>query len=261
MRRDAAALAANSGSLAVGVALAAVAVPAWVAVLKHGSSMAMPGMSPSFSEGVAFTGRWGVMMAAMMLPSAAPMIMLYRTVTEKLSAERETTIPVALFAAVYLAVWLIAGIPVYGAYVGTAFLSGRSPRFAAATPYVVSAVVFAAGVYQLSAAKRACLRHCESPLGFLMKRWRSGYAATLRLAVEHAGYCLGCCWGLMAILVVAGAMSTPWVLVITLVVFAEKVMPQGQRTARVIGVGLILLAIVIAAYPPLAAAPSREMRM
>jgi predicted metal-binding membrane protein len=261
VRRGAAALAASNGSLAVGVALAAVTVPAWVAVLTQGSSMAMPGVSPSLPDGVAFTGRWGVMMAAMMLPSAAPMILLYRTVTGKLSAERETAIPVALFGAVYLAIWLIVGIPVYGAYVATAFLSGRSAAFAAATPYAVSVVVFAAGVYQLTGAKRACLRHCESPLEFLMKRWRSGRAATLHLAVEHAGYCLGCCWGLMAILVVAGAMSTPWVLAVTLAVFAEKVMPQGQRTARVIGIGLILLAIAIAAYPPLAATRPGAMRM
>ncbi len=245
---------ASPATLVVGTALLAVAASAGLLVVRAGTWMTMPepGASPSLAEGVAFTVRWGVMMAAMMLPSAAPMIMLYRTVSRRLSTERDRSIPVALFTAVYLFLWLLFGAPVYGAYVAVASLAARWPSFAAAMPYAVAGVLTAAGVYQLTEAKRVCLRYCESPLGFLMRRWRSGYTATLRLAVEHASYCIGCCWGLMAILVAAGAMSSSWVLAIAIVVFAEKVLPHGWRTARLVGVALIALGLAVALRPELA---------
>jgi predicted metal-binding membrane protein len=86
-----------------------------------------------------------------------------------------------------------------------------------------------------------------------MGHWRPGYLGTLRMAWEHAAYCAGCCWGLMVVLVAAGAMSLPWVLLISVLVFAEKLLPYGQWTARVIGGALIGLALVIAARPDLAA--------
>ena len=142
----------------------------------------------------------------------------------------------------------------YGGYVAMSSLAARWPAFGAAMPYAVAAVLVGAGAYQLTDAKRVCLRHCEAPLGFLMRRWRSGYAATLRLALEHAGYCIGCCWALMAILVVAGAMSITWVLAIAVVVFAEKVLPHGWRTARFVGVSLLALGVAVAVHPALAVA-------
>ncbi len=254
MSRTRSAVAVGPGTLLLGAALGLVTVQAWLMVLRDASRMSMPGMSPSFAEGAAFTVQWGVMMAAMMLPSAAPMIMLYRTVSRRLSAQRERAIPVALFAAVYLLLWLLLGVPVYGGYLATASLAARWPSFDAATPYLVAGVLIVAGIYQLTDAKRVCLRYCESPLGFLMRRWRSGYAATLRLAAEHAGYCIGCCWGLMVILVAAGAMSIAWVVLIAFLVFAEKVLPHGWRTARLIGVGLIALGLSVALHPGLAGA-------
>jgi predicted metal-binding membrane protein len=240
--------------LALGAALAAATLLAWVLVLRDASSMSMhaPGASPSLAEGAAFTAQWGVMMAAMMLPSAAPTILLYRTVSRRLSATGDRVVPAAAFAAVYLLLWLAFGVPVYGAYVAVGALAAGWQGFGAAAPYAVAAVLAAAGIYQLTEAKRVCLRRCESPLGFLMRRWRSGYGATLRLAAEHAAYCIGCCWGLMAILVAAGAMSLPWVLAITLVVFIEKLLPHGGRTSRVVGVGLVVLALAVAARPELA---------
>jgi predicted metal-binding membrane protein len=242
------------GTLAVGAVLAATTVLAWVLLLRNASSMSMPapGAFPAFVEAAAFTAQWGIMMAAMMLPSAAPMILLYRTVSQRLSTGGARAIPTAAFAGVYLLLWLACGVPVYGAYIAVGALAARWQAFDAAAPYAVAAVLAAAGVYQLTEAKRVCLRHCESPLGFLMPRWRSGYAATLSLAAKHACYCIGCCWSLMAILVAAGAMSMPWVLAITLIVFTEKLLPQGQRTARLVGVGLILLGLGVALRPDLA---------
>jgi predicted metal-binding membrane protein len=239
----------GAASLVLGAALLA-----WVVMLRQMSAMDMsaPGGAPSLGDAASFTGQWGVMMAAMMLPGAAPMILLYRTVSRRLSGDGDRVLPAPLFAVVYLLLWLAAGVPVYGGYVVVGWLVGRWPSFHVAWPYAVAAVLTAAGAYQFTAAKRACLRHCESPLDFLMRRWRSGYAATLGLAVRHGAYCIGCCWGLMAILVAAGAMGLPWVAVITLVVLAEKVLPLDGWTARAVGAGLLLLALAVALRPELA---------
>ncbi len=243
-----------SGTLIPGAALLLLTAQAWVLTLRAADTMTMPGSAPSLGEGTLFTLQWGVMMAAMMLPSAAPMILLYRTVSLRLRTANEAVLPVALFAAVYLLLWLLLGVPVYGGYVATAALAARWPAFDAAMPYAVAGVLVLAGLYQFTDAKRVCLRHCESPLGFLMRRWRSGYAGTFRLAAEHAGYCIGCCWGLMLILVAAGAMSIAWVVLIAVAVFAEKVLPHGWRTARLIGVGLIALGLAVAIHPSLVSA-------
>jgi predicted metal-binding membrane protein len=232
-----------------GLALATAA--AWLLMLRALPHMVMPGRASS-SEAATFTAQWGLMMAAMMLPSAAPMILLYRTVSRRLGTAGDRVVPASAFAAVYLVVWCLSGVPVYGAYLAVSRLMDAWPGFAAAVPWAVAAVLVTAGLYQMSAAKRVCLRHCEAPLGFLMRRWRSGYAATLELALRHAVYCVGCCWALMTILVAAGAMSMAWVVVITLVVFAEKVLPDGWRTARIVGIALIALGIAIALRPELA---------
>ena len=233
--------------------VAALALPAWALVVRDAASMTMPGAAPSLREGAAFVAEWGVMMTAMMLPSAAPTILLYRTVRRRLAPAGERAVPAWAFGATYLVVWLLTGIPVYALHLATSAAAARSAAVAAALPYAVALLLGLAGAYQLSAAKRACLRHCDSPLGYLMRRWRAGYGATLRLAAAHAGWCVGCCWALMAILVGVGAMSLPWVVAIAAVVFAEKVLPGGRRTARVAGVALLALGLLVAARPELAA--------
>jgi predicted metal-binding membrane protein len=244
---------ASPGTVLLGAALALVALSAWWMVVRDAQAMVMPGhAAPTLAEGALFTAQWGVMMAAMMLPSAMPMLLLYRMVSRKLASQRERVIPAWMFAAVYLLVWLAIGVPLYGAHLAVASAAARWPAFDAMLPYGVALVIASAGVYQFTAAKRACLGKCESPLEFLMQRFRSGYASTLRLALSHSAYCLGCCWGLMAILVAAGAMSLPWVVAITIVVFAEKVLPRGWMTARVVGVVLLVLAGAVVLRPGLA---------
>ncbi|HEU0302404.1 MAG TPA: DUF2182 domain-containing protein [Longimicrobium sp.] len=247
-------LAADRGTLAAGAALLAVAAAAWLGVLREASGMPMhgPGASPSLRGALLFTWTWGVMMAAMMLPGAAPMILLYRTVSRRLAPQGERVIPAWLFAGVYLCVWMLPGLPVYAGYLAAARAAGGVPAFGALAPYLVALSLAAAGAYQLTAAKRACLRYCESPLDLLMRRWRGGYGATLRLALRHAGYCVGCCWGLMLVLVAAGSMSLPWVLVIALAVAAEKILPREWGLARWFGAALIVLAAAVALRPQLA---------
>lgn len=242
-----------------GIALAALLLTttafAWLGVIRSATVMQMPPMKPlSAAATLAFTLEWGVMMTAMMLPSAAPMILLYGMASSRRGNSSEPMISGEVFAMTYVAFWFLTGVPVYLAWVAIGEIAADSATFAAALPFAVAGTLFVTGVYQLSPAKHACLRQCESPVDFMMRRWHTGYASSLRLAAVHAAYCIGCCWALMVILLVAGAMSLPWVLAIALLVFAEKMLPGGERTARITGVVLIVAALAVAIWPPLAGA-------
>lgn len=243
-----AAAARDVGSLLLGGMLLGVTAAAWIAVVRADAEMKMAHGAPALSAAGAleFTLQWGVMMAAMMLPSAAPMVLLYRGVRKNAAATSGAAITAEMFALVYVVLWTLTGIPVYVGSVLVAQLAHRSAAFAAATPYLVAATLFAAGVYQFSPAKVACLKACEAPADFLMRRWRGGYWASLRLAAAHAAYCIGCCWALMIVLVAAGAMSLPWVLAIALLVVVEKVLRGGEVAARLIGGGLMVAAAAVA---------------
>lgn len=240
--------------IVLSVLLLGTTVFAWLGVIQSATAMHMPQMEPlSGAALMAFTLEWGVMMTAMMLPSAAPMILLYGMARRRPGNAGERVIPAEVFAVTYVVLWMLTGVPVYLAWIGIGEMSARSATVAAALPYAVAGTLFAAGVYQLSPAKHACLRQCEAPVDFLVRRFRTGYVASLRLAAAHSGYCIGCCWALMVLLVVAGAMSLPWVLAIALLVFAEKVLPGGERTARITGAILIVAAAAVVVRPELAA--------
>ena len=239
-----------------GAALIAFAGVAWIGVVLQGVGM-QPGMTgdadPASLRGAAvFLSAWGVMMVAMMLPSATPMIVLYERVSRSRSPSQRYAIPTVLFAAIYLALWLAFGVLVYLAGLVLNALADANAGVADWFPYGLAAVLLAAGVYQFTALKQSCLRYCRTPLSFFMARWRSGYGGTARLAFAHAAYCIGCCAGLMLVLVAAGAMSLPWVLLIAAVVFVEKLLPRGDAVARVAGVGFVLVGLSIALDPSMA---------
>jgi predicted metal-binding membrane protein len=226
-----------------------------------GDATAMDGMPGRISveAGLAFVLAWGAMMAAMMLPSAAPMILLFRAVTKNTTASGQHAVPTLAFAATYLVVWLAVGVPVYAINVGVESAAAASQTVAGLLPYALGAVLVVAGAYQFSALKRVCLENCQSPLAFLMRTWRAGHLGTLRIGVAHAVYCIGCCWGLMAVLVGAGAMGLEWVLLIAVVVFAEKLLPRGERTTRVVGIALVGLGLAVWIDPGLAATLRGQM--
>jgi predicted metal-binding membrane protein len=228
-----------------------ITAAAWVHVVT-----AMPGgdmagmdmvMTPTLVDGAAYVVAWAVMMAAMMLPSALPMIGLYAA-TQKAASVTARAGAVALFALTYLALWALTGVPVYLASHALMAITGTT------LAYVVAGVLVIAGLFQLTPLKQVCLRHCRSPIGFLLGHWRAGRRGTLALGWAHAVYCLGCCWALMAVLVVAGAMGLPWVLLIACAVAAEKLLPRGEWIARLTGVALMLLGAAVAVRPALAAA-------
>lgn len=190
--------------------VAAVAGAAWVAVVVG------VGGGPGLAG---FTAAWAVMMVAMMLPSAAPLLLLYRR-----GAAAVTT---TVLAAGYLAVWAGTGVAAYAL-----------ERWAMDAPRWL--LLAGAGAYQLTPAKGACLRRCRTPADFLVERWRS---SAFLLGADHGLFCVGCCWALMAVLVVAGMMGIAWVIVVAAVVAAEKLSSRGEALARSTGIALLGLAV------------------
>ena len=202
---------------------------------------------PDLVGATGFVSAWVVMMAAMMLPSAAPLVLLYRAAGSH--GRAVNTVPLV---AGYLLAWAAFGAFVYSAQQALAAVVQSNATLGDARPYAVAAILAVAGVYQFTPLKQACLRQCRSPLDFLMQRWRgTGAFDALRLGADHGVYCVGCCWGLMAVLVVAGSMSLIWVVLIALIVFVEKLMPFGERGAQLTGAGLGLLAILMGVHPDL----------
>ncbi len=232
--------------------LVAVTLASWAQVLSAPAMDDMAGtgmvMAPSLLDGIAYVAGWGVMMAAMMLPSALPMIGLYAATQRRAGSLPARATAVGAFTLTYLAVWAATGVPIY---LATVPLAAVGPR---AFGYVVGAVLVAAGVFQLSPLKQACLRSCRSPLGFLLGNWRAGWRGALALGWKHAIYCLGCCWALMVVLVAAGAMGLAWVLLVAVAVATEKLLPRGDWIARALGVILVVLGVAVTLWPELAMA-------
>ena len=211
--------------------------------------MAMGGMAAaawSLRGAVVFVALWTVMMAAMMLPAAAPMILIFASAQARRA--RQAAVPTWVFIAGYLLVWAAAGFLVHGlVQIGSDVATGlTSADRASWAPVALGATLLAAGLYQFTPLKRVCLIHCRSPFAFVAQHWRDGRIGALRMGLRHGGYCLGCCWALFAVMVAAGVMSLAWMLLLTLLVFIEKVLPQGRRAAPVIGFALIILGLMVA---------------
>lgn len=222
-----------------------VAAAAWVAVVLQARGMsAMPG-TMGLSLG-AFALMWTVMMGAMMLPTVAPFAGLYtRTFTDH-RARRTTEL-----TAGYLLVWALASLPAYV----VAWLAGQLAMSDPVAARVVAVAVFAAcGIYQLTSLKEKCLVNCRSPLGMVFRYGGlHGRLRDLRVGVGHGAYCLGCCWALMAVLIAVGVMNIAAMVLLSGVVLAEKTWAWGRPLSRAVGVAALLLAVVVAFRPELAA--------
>jgi predicted metal-binding membrane protein len=184
------------------------------------------------------------MMAAMMLPSATPMILLHRLGAD---GRLRTQLWSAAFVAGYLVVWASVGLVVWGAAIAASAIVMPEQRAVA-----VAAILLLAGVYQFTPLKSTCLRSCRTPADFLLTHWHRGLSGQLRLGIEHGLYCLGCCWALMALFVGVGAMSLVWAAGIAVVVLIEKVRPEGVAFGRIAGALLIVAAVIVFAFPDLA---------
>jgi predicted metal-binding membrane protein len=179
---------------------------------------------------------WAVMMVAMMLPSAAPMILTFASVARNRRRAERPYVPVAVFAAGYVVIWCAFSI---AAAVGQWLLHREallSPAMASSSALLGGGLLLAAGVFQFTPLKRSCLTRCRAPLEFIMSRWREGWRGAFGMGVEHGAFCAGCCWALMALLFVLGVMNILWIAALTILVALEKMLPRANWLRSASGV-------------------------
>jgi len=184
----------------------------------------------------------------MMLPSAAPMILLFTTLNRKQRDAGQPYVATSIFAFGYLAAW--AGFSLVAVILQWGFeLTGMiSPVLIGTNVIFGGVLLLAAGTYQLTPIKHACLRYCRSPLAFLGTRWRRGAGGALRMGLEHGAYCLGCCWFLMGLLFFGGVMNLYWIVGLALFVLFEKMMPAGHWLGYATGVALSIWGAALVAF-------------
>jgi len=230
-------LSLGSVPMVTAAALAIITIAAWIALIA----------GTPVSDPPTFLVAWVVMMAAMMLPSSAPMFLLFRL---QASDGPRGELRTLAFGAGYLLVWAAVGVVVLVAQ--RVLDAVMSPDL---LPLGVALVLLAAGAYQFTPLKATCLRACQTPADFLVRRWRSGTLGALRLGLDHGLYCFGCCWALMAVLVAAGGMGLALVALIALIVLVEKLVPQAVRFSRAVGVAFVLGAVLVLLRPELVMMP------
>lgn len=225
----------------------------WLIVLGRGMSetasmpgMAMPSPWSAARFGLTFA-MWWVMMIGMMLPGAAPMILTFATVNRNKRASGQDFVPVSVFTLGYLLVWGLFSASATVAQWALDQLAMLSASLGMISPKVGGALLIAAGIYQFTPLKQACLRHCRSPFAFVLNRWHDGRTGALRMGMEHGTFCLGCCWVLMALLFVVGVMNLLLVAAIAAFVLVEKLLPGGVWIGRLGGGTMIVVGAWLAA--------------
>jgi predicted metal-binding membrane protein len=183
---------------------------------------------------------WAVMMVGMMVPSAAPMSLIFAQVARRAASQGYALAPTFVFTGGYVAAWTLFSAGATALQWWLEKIALLSPMLASTSPYFGAALLAAAGVWQLSPWKDTCLDHCRAPARFFAAHWRSGRWGAFRMGLEHGAYCLGCCWALMGLLFFGGVMNLLWVAGLTLFVLLEKAAPHGAWIARVAGVAMLV---------------------
>lgn len=242
------------GRASVWIGMAAIAAASWLYL--GGMAASMSAMASGENHGMAMGGgigalaatfaMWAVMMIAMMLPAVAPSAFLFSS----LSARRDPAHckrATALYVVGYTACWIIfaAHAAVLQWTLASSQLLDGMTRSTSTS--LSSAILLAAGFYQFTPLKHACLSKCRTPLGFFIAEWRDSALGALLLGMRHGGYCVACCWVLMAVMFVVGAMNLAWMGLLTLVVLGEKVIPEPWHFDRAVGATLVVAGVWIAA--------------
>ena len=245
---------ARHDRIVVVAALGAVVVLAW-GFLLAGTGMEMPdARAGEHTAGAGSLGRllavllmWAMMMVAMMLPSAAPTILLFAALT-RTRASASPLPPTAGFAAGYVLLWGVFSLVATLAHVTLEHAVLVSSAMRTTTSVLAGLLLVAAGVYQWTPLKHACLTNCRSPIHFVTRHWRAGLGGAFRLGLFHGAYCVGCCWALMGLLFVGGVMNVAWVATLAVFVLLEKTTFLGTRVGRAVsGVGLIAAGVIVLA--------------
>ncbi|HEV2121444.1 MAG TPA: DUF2182 domain-containing protein [Chloroflexota bacterium] len=208
--------------------------------MEMGAEMAMPQMqSWGAMDLLLLFLMWAVMMVAMMLPSAAPMVLMFASIQRRRRERSSPYVSTAVFALGYLLIWsayaALAALAQWGLHEAALL----SPMMVSTSAILGGSLLIAAGLFQFTPLKHLCLTQCRSPLGFLSTEWREGMRGALLMGVRHGTYCVGCCWILMALLFVAGVMNLLWVAAIAGFVLLEKIVPRGAWVSRAAGVFLV----------------------
>jgi predicted metal-binding membrane protein len=187
---------------------------------------------------------WAVMMVAMMVPTAAPMTLVYAAVARKAARQDHPVAPTFVFVAGYLAIWGLFSVAATAVQSGLDRLALLSPTMVSASPVFGSALLIGAGVYELTPYKHACLAHCRAPAHFISQHWQGGFAGAFRMGMGLGAYCLGCCWILMSLLFVGGVMNLLWIAAIAAFILLEKTLPFAETGGRVVGASMILVGLL-----------------
>ncbi len=230
-------------NLLVLVSLAGWIFLAWAALdMANPLAMLMMPMTSAWSAAnvIAVFIMWSLMMMDMMLPSAAPMILLVANLNRK----KGTKLHTLSFTGAYLVIWFFFSTAAVFVQWMLQHNGLMSAKMVSSSALLSGILLITVGVLQFSPLKSACLKHCRSPIGFLMTDWRKGTKGAWVMGFRHGAYCLGCCYALMLLLFVGGVMNLAWVAALTLAVAVEKIFPQGERVAQFLGGGLILAGLL-----------------
>lgn len=226
----------------------AVAVVAWALLAWLALDMGHPWVQLTMADAADWTPAnaaaifvmWSVMMAAMMLPSALPMLVTFVRINEQQEQEGRAR----MFVAAYLAVWMVFSALATLLQWWLQWLGWVDPMIVSTSRGLNASLLVIAGVYQFSPLKRMCLARCRTPVSFLLGEWKPHLAGAWRMGVRHGALCVGCCWALMALLFVGGVMNIAWVAALAVAVAIEKMLPGGERVAWLLGAVLILAGLV-----------------
>ncbi len=196
-----------------------------------------------------FIAIWAAMMVAIMFPTAAPMILTFARVQAGRRDRGQVFVPTWLFVSAYLFLWVATGALAYLAASGADSLASGSMWLMDNASRIGGVVLVFAGLYQLSPMKATCLGKCRTPMSFIMGSWRDGYGGAIRMGLEHAAYCFGCCWLLFVILFPLGMMNIAILALVTLVIFAEKSLAIGPDIARAAAAVLVIYGVIVIAMP------------
>lgn len=233
--------------------LAGMTVLAWLytaylarSMAGEGGQMSMPTMRGwgLLELGMLFV-MWAIMMVAMMMPSASPMVLMYTKTVRARTTGHGALPPTGLFVLGYLVAWTGFSALAAAAQWGLHAAAFPSASMASTSALAGGVLLLMAGVFQWTPLKHACLRRCRSPLGFLMTEWRDGGFGAFTMGLRYGLFCLGCCWALMTLLFVTGVMNLFWVAVIAIFVLIEKVVPAGEWLARTAGILLMVYGIAM----------------
>ncbi|MDW7709142.1 MAG: DUF2182 domain-containing protein [Deferrisomatales bacterium] len=225
--------AAHPGETLLGRA-AAAGPQAGLGHLGHGALGHGPGASLP-----AASAMWMAMMVAMMLPPVLPWIWFFAAATRPTAPGRRLWGRTVVFASGYFALWALYSVSAAGAQTGLAARALLHPTALKVAPAAGGVLLLLAGAIQFSPLKSACLKHCRSPVGYFLTRWRDGPRGAFSMGFRHGLYCLGCCWALMALAFALGTMNLVWMAAVSLLLCVEKIAPGGERWSKVFGVGLL----------------------